>query len=205
DHVRGAGISQSSESTTRNSYSITSRFNLVSGGGEITLGGDKRNSAGVMLDLTSIEIEGLSFAVIINGSERTRVKAGETTFVALSPYQSYRLTLSPKGGSLVDFDNSPKEFTLYPGNVENFKWDIEQVKVVVMQLIDRANQVFANARLQHEYIYATTDDLGWVQMEIAKPGQYLFVKRNGEQCSVSIAPSHFRETVNFIGTVNCAD
>ena len=177
----------------------------MSGGGDITLGGDKRNSAGVMLDLTSIKAEGLSFAVIINGSERTRVKAGETTFVALSPYESYRLTLSPKGGSLVDFDNSAKEFTLYPGNVESFKWDIEQVKVVVMQLIDRADQVFANARLKHDYIYATTDDLGWVQMEIAKPGQYLFEKRNGEQCAVSISPSQFQEMVNFVGTAHCAE
>ncbi len=186
----------------QNNYSLTSRFNLVTNGEEVAFGGDSQNSAGVMLDLSSFEDERLSFIVIINDIERTRVNAGSTTFVALSPYESYQLVLSPVGETLVQFDNTPRQFTLYPGNVKTYHWQIEQVKVVIMQLL-KNTLTFSNSKLMDSENYARTDDLGWVQLEIKGATDLIFQNVRGESCRINIDEDELIENVNYLGEKNC--
>ncbi|WP_168204063.1 TcfC E-set like domain-containing protein [Aliikangiella coralliicola] len=205
DHTRdetNASLGSAGDAS-RTGYSLSSQFNFVTSGGEMTVGGNRQNRAGVMIDLKSIKAPGLSFAVIINEVERTRVKAGTSSFVALSPYQSYELVLTPIGETLVQFDNAPRKFTLYPGNVENLSWQIKQVRVIVMQLIDKNDNSFANAKLRDTKNYARTDDLGWVQMEVSGTAELLFIDGEERECRVVIEQSELSETVNFLGVKNC--
>ncbi len=145
DHTRFEQSALSEDApSSQNNYTLTSRFNFVAGGGELVLGGDRQSQSGVMINLESIKEAGLEFLVMVDNIERARVKAGSSTFVALPPYHSYKLSLTPQGDTLVKFDNSIRRFTLYPGNVEKLTWDIETVKVIVFQLFKNRSENFAN-------------------------------------------------------------
>jgi Mat/Ecp fimbriae outer membrane usher protein len=202
DRQRPSSLSTDNTNANKTNYSITGRFNLVTNGDDLAFGGAKQNVAGVMLDLKSFKNDELSFAVIVNGIERTRVKAGSSTFVALEPYKSYELVLSPTGQTLVEFNDTPKQFTLYPGNVKTYHWDIEQVKVIVLQLI-KNEKPFSNSKLQDKSIYARTDDLGWVQLELKTAGTYRFKKFDGSICELLIEQNELIENVNYLGERNC--
>jgi hypothetical protein len=202
DQQRPNSLSTDNTNAQQTNYSITGRFNLVTNGDDLAFGGDRQNVAGVMLDLKSFKNDELSFAVIVDGIERTRVNAGSSTFVALEPYKSYELVLSPVGETLVEFNNAPKQFTLYPGNVKTYHWKIEQVKVVVLQLLQ--NEIpFNNSKLQDKSLYARTDDLGWVQLELKLAGSYLFKKYDGSLCKIVITDDELVENVNYLGAKTC--
>jgi len=196
------------DKTRQLAYSVTSRFNIVASEGKFSIGGDRRNTAGVMIDLESIgsestDSDSLSFAVIINGVQRAKIDAGKSRFVALQPYETYQVVLSPRGETLVDFDNKPKVVTLYPGNIKNLAWDIKPVKVVIMQVLDFAEQPIANARLIEFKDYARTDDLGWIQLRLQQSGQLKFTDQNGNECLVDISEDELLETVNYLAEKRC--
>jgi len=186
-------------------YSIASRFNIVASSGKVSIGGVQRNSAGVMIDLESIQsgADNLSFAVIINGIQRATIDAGKSRFIALQPYETYNIILSPRGETLVDFENKAKVVTLYPGNIENLAWDIKQVRVVIMQVLDVAEQPVTNARLIDFKDYAKTDDLGWIQLRLQQSGQLKFIDQSGNECSVDISGDELLETVNYLAEKRC--
>jgi len=187
----------------RTDYSVTGRFNIVASEGKMAIGGNRRDSAGVMIDLQSIVSDSLSFVVVINGVERAKIDAGKNRFIALPPYETYQILLSPRGETLVNFDNRPKIVTLYPGNIKNLAWQINTVKVVIMQVLDKQNQPVANARLAGFKGYAKTDDLGWIQLRLEKSGELNFVDFDDKECRVNISQEELAETVNYLSEKNC--
>ncbi len=204
ENINGGSQIDDSEgnSGSRNRYSLTGHFNFVTSGGEIVIGGNRQNAAGILIDLEMVETEGLDFSVIINRVERTRVKAGGKTFVALPPYESYQVTLIPLGETLVNFDNTPKQFTLYPGNVENLVWRIKPVKVIILQLINDG-EPFSNSRLQSDNIYARTDESGWIQMEVSEAAELRFVNSLSQECKIKLDEKDLLEGVNYLGSRDC--
>lgn len=202
NHINSSRSQEGGIGQSQTDYSISSRVNLVTNGQTITLGGTRQNNAGMVIDLTSINVEKLSFAVIVNELEYTRVKAGNRSFVALEPYKSYEVMLSPIGSTLVEFDNTPRKFTLYPGNVESFQWQVKEVRVVIMQLIDKTVP-FTNAKWQHPSGYARTDSDGWVQLEIDSTGEQVFRQFNGATCRILVSREDLKDKVNFLGEKNC--
>ncbi len=184
-------------------YSVTGRFNIVASEGKMAIGGNRRNSAGVMINLESIDSDSLRFVVVINGVERAKIDAGKSRFIALQPYETYQIVLSPRGETLVNYDNRPRIVTLYPGNIKNLEWQINSVKVVIMQIVNKQNQPVANARLKGFNGYAKTDDLGWVQLRLEKSGELILVDLNGNECRVNISENELVETVNYLAEKNC--
>lgn len=184
-------------------YSVNGRFNIVASEGKVAIGGNRRNSAGVMIDLESIVADSLSFVVVTNGIERAKIDAGKSRFIALQPYETYQILLSPRGETLVNFDNRPRIVTLYPGNIKNLAWQINSVKVVIMQVLDKQNQPVANARLEGFKGYAKTDDLGWIQLRLEKSGELNLVDLNGNECRINIMVEELVETVNYLSEKSC--
>lgn len=189
--------------TSQNTYVLASRFNFVSSDGEVALGGSRHNNSGVMIDVKSINVDDLEFAVMVNDVERARLRAGTSSFVALPPYKSYRVSLVPKGKTLVQFDNTLRTFSLYPGNIKNLKWQIEQVSIVIMQLVGTNKQVFANAQLKIPKTYARSDDLGWLQLEIKGAGELIFQNAQGQECKIVITEQELTQTISFLGEKQC--
>jgi len=184
-------------------YSVTGRFNIVASEGKVAIGGNRRNSAGVMIDLESIVSDSLSFVVVINGVERAKIDAGKSRFIALQPYETYQVVLSPRGETLVNYDNKPRIVTLYPGNIKNLSWQIKSVKVVILQVLNSNKQPVSNARLKDFKGYAKTDDLGWIQLRLEQSGKLNFVDFNGQECRVNITEEELAETVNYLSEKSC--
>lgn len=184
-------------------YSVTGRFNIVASEGKVAIGGNRRNSAGVMINLESIVSDSLSFVVVINGVELAKIDAGKSRFIALQPYETYQILLSPRGETLVNYDNRPRIVTLYPGNIKNLIWQIKSVKVVIMQILDKKKQPVANARLKGFKGYAKTDDLGWIQLRLEQSGELSFVNLNGKKCRVDISEKELVESVNYLSEKSC--
>ena len=191
------------EGNKRLGYSVTGRFNIVASEGKVAIGGNRRNSAGVMIDLESIISDSLSFVVVVNGVERAKIDAGKSRFIALQPYETYQIVLSPRGETLVNYDNRPRIVTLYPGNIKNLAWQINSVKIVIMQILDKQKQPIANSRLEGVKGYAKTDDLGWIQLRLEQSGELNFVGLNGNKCRVNILEKELVETVNYLSEKSC--
>ena len=198
------GLQQTNtEQDKRFGYTLNSQFNIVATSEQFAIGGNQRNAAGVMIDLESVASESLSFAVIINDVEYAKIDAGKSRFVALQPYQTYQIVLSPRGESMVNFDNRPKKVTLYPGNIEHLAWDIHLVKVVIMQVLDVADLPIVNSRIVDFDDYAKTDDLGWIQLRVKAAGQLKFIDQNNQICFVDISEKDLSEDVNFLSEKSC--
>lgn len=206
DHIKNRinlGNTEKDQSSEHLGYSLTSRFNIVSTANNIAMGGSQTNAAGVMIDLTSIDLEKFYFTVIINGIERAKIKTGKSSFIALPAYSQYEVILSPEGKELVTFDNTPRQFTLYPGNVKRIYWDIDKVKVIIMQLQDDKQIPLSNALLSNSKGFAYTDDLGWIQMEIKSSGSLSFKTKKGKFCNITIAEKELPDMVNYLGIKQC--
>ncbi|MEW4367391.1 TcfC E-set like domain-containing protein [Aliikangiella maris] len=187
----------------RQGYALTSHLNFVVDDGQVVMGGSRQSTAGILINIQQESSSSTLLSLRVNGEEKVQINSGESHFIALAPYQTYRLTLAPLQGELVSFDNTPKDITLYPGNVESVTWSMTKLYIVVMQLLNNDDKPFANARLNNEKFHAGTDDLGWVQMELHAAGEYLFIDNNERQCRVIITDKALQQSINYLGSVRC--
>ena len=165
-------------------------------------GGEEASQAGVLLSVEG-DVEDTFFDVIINKRQQGQAKAGKTTFIPLSPYETYDVQLKDRGTRFIAFDDKPRQITLYPGNVESFIWSADSLKVVIGRLVrmvpdcvveegvDIASQEHcwkpvSNAQLQGVHGWASTDEFGYFQAEVKQSVNQIVAKRKDFNCHANL-------------------
>lgn len=165
-------------------------------------GGPVPGEAGVLLDLSGAP--DAQFEVSADGQRHFVARGGRMVALTLPPYHHYRVRLKDNGLNLTQFDDQPRDITLYPGHVLNLDWAITPVQVLIGRVIQPGGQPVANARVEGTEGPAYTDNEGYLQTEISSTVQTLKVYQAGQQCRVTLPSTGRGENVLRAGSLTCA-
>ena len=97
------------------------------------------------------------------------------------------MRLRPIGGAAVAYDTSPRTVTLFPGNVEQVRWEAEPLVTLFGQAVSADGTPIANASIAARRAVGQTDAEGFFEVDAATGDVLEF--SNGEKvtCKVPLA------------------
>jgi Mat/Ecp fimbriae outer membrane usher protein len=170
-------------STTRWGGNIAT--SVITDGDFIAFGGRERQDSGIVISLEG-ESKKAEFNVMVDGSNKGVVKVGDRMPVLLSPYNTYVVRLEPIGGDFVSFDSENRDITLYPGNIVGVVWSINPIVAVFGRIIREDGTPVAFAKVDDTGKGTFTDDLGYFQTELSKPGTFMVRPAEGPRCEIIV-------------------
>ena len=171
--------------------------------GEVfALGGEDRSESALVVNLEGRA--GDVFDVRVNGQRRGYAVAGSPSIIGLSPYDQYRVTLSPAGETLYSFDEREKVATLYPGNVVTLDYEAVPLQLLFGRLLFNG-QPLTGARIEGGLLPGSTDDIGMFQVEARSDVGSLQVElESGLLCTLPVQEMD-EGYVLQMGTIDLAD
>lgn len=151
----------------------------------LAVGGADQTVSGVVIALEGASDDTV-VDVIVNGSRRGSAVGSGGTLVSLPPFETYSISLLPRGGGLVSYDGRPQTVTLYPGNLTTLKWDVSPVRVIFGRIVDARGEPVINALVRGAEGLAMTDAYGYFQAEIKGGDAALSVKRAEGTCELPL-------------------
>jgi len=164
-------------------------------------GGPSLNEAGVLLDLRSAP--DTHFEVNVDGQPQFIARGGKMAALTLSPYHQYRVRLKDSGLALTQFDDHPREATLYPGHVVNLDWKIQSVLVLIGRVVRDDGQPLANARIEGAEGPALTDSEGYIQTEVSSTVRELVARQGNSECRIALPLSLPGQNVIRANELHC--
>lgn len=165
-------------SRTRNTVaSLLAHVGIDSGG--VALGGQEFAESGLIIDIDG-DPDGDTFDIVVNNRNVARGSIGTPQFLALSPFEAYRVKLVPTSLLSNGIGESVYEFTLFPGGIQRINLTARREILLVASLVDDTGQLITDALVEIEGNPALVDSSGVFQAEVA-PGERLTVALGGDQ------------------------
>ncbi|WP_066015942.1 TcfC E-set like domain-containing protein [Endozoicomonas atrinae] len=175
---------------------------FLTDGDVFALGGEERAESALVVNLDGRP--GDVFDVKVNGQRRGYAIAGSPSIIALSPYEQYRVSLSPAGETLYSFDEREKTVTLYPGNVVTLDYEAIPLQLLFGRLLFNG-QPLEGARINGGLYPGSTDDIGMFQLETRSDVGNLQVELdNGWLCQLPVQPLDAGYVLQM-GTIDLSD
>ena len=185
-------------------YSVRSQLSLASDFKNASIGGARRNSSAIIVDLEG-QPEGSKFEVYVDRQSVGYATVGANTVIPLPPYETYDVRLESRSDTFLHFDETPREVTLYPGNVNSLKWHVDRVLVLIGRIIDQNGKPIKNAKIKNVGTFAGTDDRGWFQVETGKTDELILQQKDGSICKVDLGEFNSEEDVHVFDELVCID
>ena len=185
------------------SYSGGLNTSLITNGDTLTFGGEGNTDSGLLVKLNG-QVKG-EFDIIVNGQRQGYATVGNSTLINLSAFDTYTVVIRPRGSGYYEYDERELEFALYPGNVQSYTWDIEQVLVVIGQLLDSQGNPIDGAVLEGVTGVADTESDGTFQVRISTGTKNLAASLpDGRSCQFSLPEElSVRRGVVLAGALTC--
>jgi Mat/Ecp fimbriae outer membrane usher protein len=159
---------------------------VITDGEVVAFGGRERQESGIVVALDGASPDA-EFNVMVNGSNKGAVRVGDRLPVLLSPYKTYKVRLEQLGGEFISFDSENRDITLYPGNIVGIAWSINPIVAVFGRIVRQDGTPLSFAKVDGVGRGTFTDDLGYFQAEMSKPGTFRISPPEGEACEIEIA------------------
>jgi len=177
---------------------------VITDGGVVAFGGRERQDSGIVVSLDGAS-KNAEFNVMVDGSSQGVVKVGDRMPVLLSPYKTYVVRLEPTGGDFVSYDAENRDITLYPGNVVGVSWSINPIVAVFGRIIRKDGTAVSFARVDGAGKGTFTDDLGYFQAELNKPGTFTVRPTDADACEIVVAELPEGEDFADLKDLICTD
>lgn len=191
-----------SHETQRTSYGANIATTFIANSDAFKFGGKRQARSTVVLDIKG-EAQDAYFDVTVNQIVRDQAEIGRKSILALAPYQTYQIGLIPRGSSLVDFEGTAREVTLYLGNVVSLEWKAERILVGFGQIQDEQGNLISNGLIQGVVGLATTNEFGIFQAELKSTTEVLTIQTRDRSCEVKLPSLTSAELVVTLGTLTC--
>jgi hypothetical protein len=183
-------------------YGLTFQTGVAVGGSAVEIGGRDLNQSAIIATLDGAAFDS-TFDVLIDEIPRGRLQAGGRLPIFLEAYRSYQLRLRPVSGSPVAFDSASRTVTLYPGNVEQVRWQAEPLVTLFGQAVDPNGTPIADASIIIARGIGQTDARGYYQVD-ASAGDVLELRHgNNQTCKVALASMKSERDYARLGRVVC--
>ena len=183
-------------------YSIRSQLSFASDFKNASLGGAKRNNSAIIIELNGQPV-GSIFEVYVDRQSVGFATVGKTTIIPLSPYETYDVRLQSRSDKFLTFDESSREVTLYPGNVNTLSWEIDRVLVLIGQVFDHGGVPIQNAKINNTGTFAGTDERGWFQVESGVIDELILEQNDGTLCKINLGEFDSKEDVHVFDELIC--
>ncbi len=195
-------INQGSYSETGWAGTVVS--SVLSSGDAWSLGAQNNSDAAILVTLDGKSPD-TEFEVIVDGYRRGYATGDATTALQLPAYHTYEVAIRPRRSTFVDFDDSPRSVTLYPGNVARLAWEVEELAVVLGRLVDGAGHGISNASLRGAHGFTMTNAEGYFQAELRSSDDkvHLLFAIGDQQCEIEAPIVKKRSGVAFLDTLAC--
>lgn len=99
---------------------------------KIGYGGKYNSGSGILVNIKSEKNN--DYYLIINNS-KIRVNSNKSTFIPLTPYETYEVSLEPVESNINDYiDKNKRKINLSKGNIESFTWEAKENKILISKL-----------------------------------------------------------------------
>lgn len=185
-------------------YSMRSQLSIASDFKNASIGGAQRNNSAVIVNLNG-QPNNAKFEVFVNRQSIGFANVGKSTIVTLPPYETYDIRLESRSDSFLTFDETPRNITLYPGNVSTMNWDVSRVLVFIGKIIDAKGNPVINSRISNVSQFAGTDDRGWFQIETGSTDSLELQRPDGSTCKIELGEYDVNEDVHIFDELICYD
>ncbi|WP_299734824.1 TcfC E-set like domain-containing protein [uncultured Endozoicomonas sp.] len=189
NHYGRASFSASHTRTETNnttSWGGSMSTSFITDGNVVAIGGEDRAESALVVTIAGRS--GDVFDVKVNGQRRGYAIVGSPSIISLSPFEQYRVSLSPAGETLYSFDEREKSVTLYPGNVVTLDYEAMPLQLLFGRLLFNGKPL-NGARINGGLYPGTTDDVGIFQLETrADVGNLQIEMDNGWICPLPVKP-----------------
>lgn len=185
-------------------YSIRSQLSFASDFKNASIGGAKHNSSAIIIDLEG-QPKGSKFEVFIDRQSVGYATVGSNTIFPLPPYETYDVRLESRASTFLQFDEAPREVTLYPGNVNSLRWQVDRVVVLIGKVIGEDGEPIKNAKIQNVGAFSGTDSRGWFQIETSKTNELILQQNDGSTCKITLEDYNGEEDVHVFDELVCID
>jgi len=187
------------ESTRYNGNAFTS---FMINNKNVKLGGREQSQSALLIDIEG-ELTDATFDVLIDGSPRAVAHPNKIVALNLRPYETYTVQLVQRGASFVEFEQQPKQITLYPGNVVSLNWTASELDVVFGRVIDSDGNPIKNALIGGVSGISTTDDYGLFQAELRRDAKIIIVETIESICEIDVPSYSVNQRIGNLGTLAC--
>lgn len=184
-------------------YFGNASFSVFSTGSDIAWGGNRNSRSGLIVELES-ELDDSPFEVFVDRQPYGFAKSGHSTVIGLRPYESYEVKIKPRGEEIVHFEDSIRNVTLYPGNVENLHWKVNPIIILISNAVFEDGSAVDNAKFENTISFASTDAEGWFQIEIADTEPLVLSKRGQPVCKITLPDLEPEQGVAILDQVTCS-
>lgn len=168
----------------------------------VAMGGQQQSQSAVVVNLEG-EAAGVWFDVLVDRRPVAYAVPGASTVVTLRPFETYTIELRPRGNGFADLEGDIRTVTLYPGNVVDLDWSVEAATIVFGQVLLPDGTPVANALIEGIKGFASTDDYGLFQLELASSVSALEFVTRDYRCSVDVPEFESSGGVASLGTMVC--
>ena len=147
--------------------------------------------------------KGAKFEIYVDRQSAGYAQVGSKTVLPLPAYDTYDIRLESRADAFLTFDESPRQVTLYPGNVNTMTWQIDRVLVLIGRALDLEGNPIAYARFKNINAFSGTDDRGWFQVETGKTDSLVLLKKDGSQCEIALNEYDNSEDVHVFNDLTC--
>ena len=183
-------------------YFGSGNFSIFSSGKDIAWGGNRNSSSGVIVALDT-ELSNAPFEVFVDRQPHSFAKSGRSTVIGLPPYDNYQIQIKPRGNEIVHFEDGFRNVTLYPGNVETLRWEVNPITVLISNAIYKDGTAVAHAKFENTLTFASTDASGWFQIEIANRDPLILSKSGEPICKITLPEFESEQGVAVLDQVTC--
>ena len=183
-------------------YGLSFQTGMAFGGRALELGGRDLNQSAIIASLGG-SAQGTDFEILIDDVPHGRLGAGAAQLpIFLEAYRSYRLRLRPLGATAIAYDSSERTVTLFPGTVEQLRWDAEALVTVFGQAIASDGSPIGNAPITAGRGIGQTDENGYFEID-ARAGSVLQFRLGAGTCQVPLAGARVDGDYARLGKVEC--
>ena len=185
-------------------YGLSFQTGVAFGGRALELGGRDLNQSAIIASLGG-SAQGVAFEILIDDVPHGRVGGGAAARmpIFLEAYRSYRLRIRPLGGTAVAYDSSERTVTLFPGTVEQLRWNADALVTVFGQAVAPDGSPLRHVAITAGRAIAQTDENGYFEVDARADSVLQFRNGEGRTCEVPLAGAKVDGDYARLGKVEC--
>lgn len=167
-------------------WGINLSSRILTDGNVIAVGGEDLTESALVVKVSGRA--GDVFNVRVNDTRQGYAITGSPSVIGLSPYEQYRISLSPAGETLYHFEEREKTITLYPGNVITLDYQATPLLLAYGRLLFNGEPL-SGVSIDAGGSTGDTDDLGLFQLEIPASTESLQIAlAEKKKCRLLLTP-----------------
>ena len=140
------------------------------------------SSAAASTGLAPETVAAGTYRVMIDGQPYSLLDVGQKAAIAVQPYKDYTVSLQAVGAPPYDFDLTPRDVPIYPGNVVVLHWKARHVTTIYGRLLDDAGHPMIDARVDAGTDTTITDAGGYFVVTGPNDANLVIRSEAGQAC-----------------------